>query len=82
MLLNRNVNEGVSWNLPAISISFVINCNPPDLFLLNFLIADRCDKKKNKERTWIEKEPYYLFILLIITSKTVILNCVEFTTKI
>jgi hypothetical protein len=23
MLLNRNVNEGVSWNLPAISISFV-----------------------------------------------------------
>jgi hypothetical protein len=39
--LNRNVNEGVSWNLPAISISFVINCNPPDLFLLSFLIADR-----------------------------------------
>jgi hypothetical protein len=23
ILLNRNVNEGVSWNLPAISISFV-----------------------------------------------------------
>jgi hypothetical protein len=41
ILLNRNVNEGASWNLPAMSISFVINCNPPDLFLLTFLIADK-----------------------------------------
>ena len=41
-----------------------------------------CDLKKNKERNWIEQELYYLFILLLITSKTVILNCVEFTTKI
>jgi hypothetical protein len=39
ILLNRNVNEGASWNLPAISISFVINCNPLDLFLLSFLIG-------------------------------------------
>jgi hypothetical protein len=27
IFLNRNVNEGVSWNLPGVSISFVINDN-------------------------------------------------------